>query len=233
MDVIWDSSDCFFRTLQNCCSSLRHFTATILGNGIMVDDFRHDGTADCCVRLNTLVSTSASWSAYAFSTWPDTPPGPADLFAFTVIQCCPHLVMLQDQCWLSMLSGWQDEATSPPPWVSKQAKNWLWVSGQCPLMLTEMWLCTQSVPWYLSTRREGYIDKIIIKLLLYALLVSGFSLLDAFFWLLQISPPPPLHWRVTGSQIWKRHHTHLIKINKILFIMCQIRTKIASGCFIL
>lgn len=63
--------------------SFRHWMVVFCGMGMMVEDFRQDGTVVCVKdRLNILIKTPVSWSAQSFSTLKS---GPAFFLEFTVL----------------------------------------------------------------------------------------------------------------------------------------------------
>lgn len=65
--------------------SLGLLTVGFLGIGMMVADFRQEGTVACDRDwLNILVRTPESWYAQALSTFPSTPSGPGAFLGFTV-----------------------------------------------------------------------------------------------------------------------------------------------------
>lgn len=57
-----------------------------LGKGIIIDDFRQDGTADCeSDLLKMMVKIPASWSAQSFNTHPGMPSRPAAFTGFMAL----------------------------------------------------------------------------------------------------------------------------------------------------
>lgn len=83
----------------------------------MIEEFRHVRTAACCnERLNMLVNTSVSWSAYAFRTQLGTLFGPATFLALTF-----YMALTWWCCKTSISSSGAGMMTGAAPllWVSK------------------------------------------------------------------------------------------------------------------
>ncbi len=60
--------------------------ADLFGLGMIVEDFRQDGSEVCVSeRLKRLATTPESWSAHPLSTFPGMPSGSAAFCVFTVL----------------------------------------------------------------------------------------------------------------------------------------------------